>query len=226
MYNRLYNNEMEKEDTKRKIIEEALALFQCYGCRRVTMDQVAQQLHISKRTIYECFETKEALLKACLEYIGEEQGNKFCALFDELQDPLYTGIMMFQYNLVFVSKYQNLLDDIRTYYSSTFDFYVSQKKDLIISRMHKGLQHAYDDGRLRRDVNVDICAEFLLNLPRMSESVYPNDKDAMRSFANTVGYYVMRGVLTEESMERYDLLSQKGKVAIRKMLDDKGNDKY
>lgn len=42
-------------------------MFFCNGIKSVTMDMIASQLGISKRTLYENFKEKNELLLACLE---------------------------------------------------------------------------------------------------------------------------------------------------------------
>ena len=52
--------------TKEKIIDTATKLFLENGVKTVTMNKIVQELHTSKRTLYQHFEDKTALLKACL----------------------------------------------------------------------------------------------------------------------------------------------------------------
>ena len=48
---------------KTEYIEIALTLFSKYGCKRVGMDDVAETLGISKKTLYELFENKDNLVQ-------------------------------------------------------------------------------------------------------------------------------------------------------------------
>ena len=52
--------------TRQRIIAEASALFAKSGIKRLTMDDLAKHIGISKRTIYEHFKNKEELLIACI----------------------------------------------------------------------------------------------------------------------------------------------------------------
>ena len=60
-------------DYRQRIIEEAAVMFRTYGIRAVTMDMLATQLGISKRTIYEVFRDKDELLHGCLKWMTEKQ---------------------------------------------------------------------------------------------------------------------------------------------------------
>ena len=50
---------------RERVIAAGQELFHKRGIRAVTMDDVSHQLHISKRTLYQLFDTKESLLLAC-----------------------------------------------------------------------------------------------------------------------------------------------------------------
>ena len=60
-------------EIKERIIEEAAKLFRMYGIRSVTMDTLAGQLGISKRTIYEIFSDKDELLIGVLQTMARRQ---------------------------------------------------------------------------------------------------------------------------------------------------------
>jgi AcrR family transcriptional regulator len=53
---------------RQRIVEGALKIFIQQGIRATTMDDIARQLGISKRTIYEQFQDKKELLLMVLEY--------------------------------------------------------------------------------------------------------------------------------------------------------------
>jgi len=53
--------------TKDHIIETATKLFLQHGVKSITLDRIVKELRTSKRTIYQHFEDKTDLLKACLQ---------------------------------------------------------------------------------------------------------------------------------------------------------------
>jgi len=52
------------EDTRQLIITEAKRLFYQYGFRRITTDEIASNLRISKKTLYALFPSKKELIRA------------------------------------------------------------------------------------------------------------------------------------------------------------------
>lgn len=56
-----------RDELRARIIETASPLFKQRGIRAVRMDEIASMLTISKRTLYEVFDNKEALLLECIK---------------------------------------------------------------------------------------------------------------------------------------------------------------
>jgi AcrR family transcriptional regulator len=61
---------MQKDAQRDRILETGLAKFRKFGIRRVTMDEIARDLRISKKTLYRHFQNKEALVRACVDNIA------------------------------------------------------------------------------------------------------------------------------------------------------------
>lgn len=57
---------------KEKILQTAFELYRRYGIKSISLDTVAQQLGVSKKTIYQHFATKETLVEAALEQFLEQ----------------------------------------------------------------------------------------------------------------------------------------------------------
>ncbi|EJW89893.1 transcriptional regulator, TetR family [gut metagenome] len=54
------------DDAHRQVISVAMKAFYKKGVKSVTMDEIAHELTMSKRTLYQLFVDKEALLLACI----------------------------------------------------------------------------------------------------------------------------------------------------------------
>src|SRR5574344_84312 len=95
-----------------KIIIEASQLFVRYGIKAISMDDIARQVGISKRTLYESFLSKDELLVQCLEYMHNERSQSMTKLLNEAPD-IISAFLSFlchtthanrQMNPIFVSE--------------------------------------------------------------------------------------------------------------------------
>lgn len=64
------------------IVDEACRMFLLHGIRAVKMDDISCTLHISKRTLYEIYSNKEALLQAVVRKIMNERRDKILAFME------------------------------------------------------------------------------------------------------------------------------------------------
>ncbi len=69
--------------TKDEIAAKFLELAIRFGHRRAAVEDVARELHISKKTIYEHFSSKDALLRYALELSAREQRARVESLLTE-----------------------------------------------------------------------------------------------------------------------------------------------
>lgn len=67
---------MKRRVTREDIIRTTRDLIIRDGIRAVRVDEIAQKLEISKRTLYELFSDKDTLVGECWDKIREEQEKK------------------------------------------------------------------------------------------------------------------------------------------------------
>jgi len=70
---------------KERILQEAALWFFREGFARVSMDDLARELGISKKTIYQHFASKEELLEQVLQQLVQGIDRDVCAILDEEQ---------------------------------------------------------------------------------------------------------------------------------------------
>jgi AcrR family transcriptional regulator len=75
-------NKMREEKQKLRILKVAEEKFHRFGIRKVTMDEIARDLRMSKKSLYKYFDTKEALVQSCAENIAASIIPKVSAIFD------------------------------------------------------------------------------------------------------------------------------------------------
>ena len=77
--------EIHKMEPQEKILKTSLELFFKYGIKRVTMDDIAKELGMSKKTIYHFYNEKDELVNQLCEM--EMVGQEF--IFNEINNNIY-----------------------------------------------------------------------------------------------------------------------------------------
>ncbi len=102
---------------KERIIKSALNLFWRYGIKSVTMDDIAKDLGISKRTIYQHYSDKEAILALVIQEEIKSQKCEMEKLDQQASNPIEQ--MMYsstQMRDTLSNMNPTLLYDLKKYY--------------------------------------------------------------------------------------------------------------
>jgi len=144
-------------EIRERIITEAGQLFIKYGVRSITMDTLAENMGISKRTIYENFKDKDEMLIEIIQYFKEYQLNEANEIFESSEN-VVVALFRLLNNMVNTMKQVNPLffHDMKKYHSETFKKF-QDKGDIrdhtITKRM---LKEGLEQGIFRKELDLEI----------------------------------------------------------------------
>ncbi|HDZ05366.1 hypothetical protein LCGC14_0070090 [marine sediment metagenome] len=161
---------------KSECVALALALFSKYGCKRVGMDDVAETLGISKKTLYELFDNKNNLVQESVTLLlnnTHEKMSSFFKLSEPSSDPFTKIIHIYRVGLKELRNLSpNFLFSLKKYYPIAYKSYDDFVQAIVWTYVLDLLQEAKNNDQLRSNINIKlICELFLL---RINEIVLPN----------------------------------------------------
>ena len=191
---------------KSRILEKGAELFFRYGVKTVTMDDIAAELGISKKTIYQHFPDKDSLVFEVVKTFIDQDHAKWNEL-----DRLYSNVIekmfkSFEMTKDLITKMNpRLLFEIQKYHTKAYQLFLEHGEKSInqylIADFKKGAQFGY--------FRSDIDFEFLARL-RMAEvnlafnpEFYPNNKLPLFETQLVLLDIFMRGILTEKGLTLY-----------------------
>ncbi len=195
------------EATKARLIEHAATLFTKNGCKAITMDDIANSMGISKRTIYQIFSDKEQLLEACLQYFIElheldiqqvlhSSDNVIVAFFKLLENTSKTFSRM---------KF-NFLYEVQKYYPDTYKSTLKVSKQHYLDSTVKLLQKGQQDGIVGKDVHTAIISVLIYEVSIMTlhRDVFTDYGFDKKTAMNVCMNCIIRGLFTEKGLEVLD----------------------
>jgi len=191
---------------KQRIIEEASELFGRSGVKSITMDDLARHLGISKRTIYENFKDKEALLIACFDAFHIQSQTFSEKVFFEADNVAEAILVMLRKDTEQAAQRKfNMIDDIRKYYPKVYKEHMSRSQNNKYNGFEQVLKRGIQEGVFRENLNSDIIVHFFC---RHSDIIVQND-DFLNKFSLTdvfenLAMTFLRGICTTKGLKIID----------------------
>ena len=178
------------------------------------MSDIANNMGISKRTLYEVFRDKEDLLEECIKRRIEEGDNELKELVDTSENVLDAMLRIYTKHLNDVNQInRSAIYDLKKYHPSQYERIHCRQKEGPETFLPL-FQKALDQGLIRDDVNFEILlwllkAQFKM---LMEDDDMPSDKYSLSDFYEAIILSFVRGIATAKGMEKIDKIVEKHKA--------------
>ena len=195
--------------TKENILMQAEAFFLKYGFRNVTMDDLCKEMGISKKTLYQYFQTKDALVEACILGYMEKEADKVQQIRMKASDPVdafYSLSKRARESLKEVSPF--VIFDLQKNHPEIWKKFVNHDFEWQYNMLVFNFQLGIDQGFYRPDINpAKVAKLFLLQSegmlrPRIFE---PESMELIEAITLRDELF-LRSICTELGMERLKAL--------------------
>ena len=181
------------------------------------MDDIARDLGISKRTIYQHYSDKEAILALVIQKEIMDQKCEMEKLDEKAANPIEQ--MMYasgQMCDTMADMNPALLYDLKKYYPMAWEQFETYKHEYLLKSTRENLLLGIEQGLYRPDINVDILA--LLRIEQIvmafDPAVFPLKKFSMRDTQTQFLLHFLRGVLSEKGFEYYNTIEKRSAIEI------------
>ncbi|MBW3469392.1 TetR/AcrR family transcriptional regulator [Arthrospiribacter ruber] len=197
-------------ETREKIIETATEQFMRFGVRSVTMDDIARQAGVSKKTIYQEFSDKNQLVYETFEKAIQEDK---CHVERFPQSKIGVIEHLVQLSRYMRERFANLnpmvLNEIQRYFPQSWQLFENFKRDFVLQEIIELLEEGKKQGFFRPEINSEILG--LMRLEQMMLSFdpikFPPAKYNIVDLQLEIFEHFLYGIFTEKGKEAY--LNQK-----------------
>ncbi|MCF8238859.1 MAG: TetR/AcrR family transcriptional regulator [Saprospiraceae bacterium] len=186
--------------THQQILEMAETLFFRFGVKSVTMDDVAAELGISKKTLYQAVPTKAELIDQIVEnhiraevaMIEDQRARSANAIDEMLAITNMVGETLGRITPL-------LLFDLRKYYRQTWVKINQLHRDHIFQIIRRNLEKGQAEGLYRLHFDPAIIARLYVvkALAVIDEKIFPHDQLDMSELVRNHLTYHLHGVLSD-----------------------------
>ena len=189
---------------REKILHKAADLFLSYGFKSVTMDDIANAIGISKKTIYQHFDNKTKLVEAVtfnlfdlicdgIDCICETSVNPIEELYD---------IKMFVMNHLKNEKASPQYQ-LQKYYPQIYQLLRKKQFDKMHESVRESLAKGIDLDVFRSSIDVDFIARMYFNgmTGIKDQQIFPAEQFNMEYLMESYLEYHLRAIVTNKGLE-------------------------
>lgn len=200
-----------REELRPMVVKTALGMFLKEGYLAVRMDDVAANLSISKRTLYEMFQNKEQLLLECMESYSQYMSKRLAEEIEKEGDILS---VLLRYLEIVVAESHNtnriFFDSMDKYPKFKEIFQNHMKKVRLQIRQYLDL--GVSQGVFREDVNMDIVLQAFIAMGRLANNDEMKKEYPYEQLVNDSIVLLLRGIAAPKGMETLEKYRYKIKL--------------
>lgn len=194
--------------TKELIINTAFDLFSQYGIKNVSMDDVAKASGISKRTLYESFENKEALLHEGIE-LGMDLIKQNLESLEKGSFNALEVILLFYEGMMKDPRWfdEKFYEDIKKY--PKVKQMIESNEDMMCGKCMELLGRGVKEDVFMEGINFEIIALLSKDRTKMLRPSSTFSKYSVTEVYDTVLMIFLRGISTEKGRAILDRFALK-----------------
>jgi AcrR family transcriptional regulator len=197
----------QSQEYDNRIIDGAAELFRVYGIRAVTMDMIAEQLGISKRTIYERFGDKDEMLFAVMNSMIIKQKERIDSIIESSPDIISAIFTLLNLGRDHAASMNPVIgSDLRKYHSKVLVRIKEKCDNPDYEGALKIIVKGKEQGYFRKDIDDGIVSRFFTELKTVigDNKVFPTDEFLHSDLIKNVVINYLRGIATGEGIKLID----------------------
>lgn len=191
-------------DTPQRILEKSRELFLRFGIRSVSMDDIASQLGISKKTVYQYYSDKNGLVDVVFSAIMENNRSncEACRKAGENAiDEVFRSFDMVKEMLA--SMHPSVLFELQKYHPATFRKFLQFKNEYLYRITHENLGRGIEENLYRPEIDKEILARYRLYsiLLSFDSDVFSSNKTDLVYIEQQLLEHFLHGIATAKGQK-------------------------
>ncbi|HSK14516.1 MAG TPA: TetR/AcrR family transcriptional regulator [Phnomibacter sp.] len=197
------------------VMQKSYELFKRYGIRSVTMDEIAVQCGMSKKTVYQAFADKDSLVGAIMEHQIRLSESNCTRSQKESENAIHEIFLSLDWvHRMFDGVNPALLFDLRKYHSNVFQRMEEHKKTFLTEIFRKNFERGIAEGLYRPEINIDILLPFRIHTMTLvfEYDLFPTNKYTLYDIDKELTLHELYGIATSRGVKMIEkYLKQRSK---------------
>ena len=189
-----------KKALKGRILKAAMKAFAEQGVKAVRMDDVAQSLSISKRTLYEIYKDKEELLYQGVVQFDQEAKQSMSAFIEQAPSVMDIILEAYQRRVVRTGSVNPLFYEDIQKYPKVVD-YLNKEREHTYASFIELLRRGVSEGYFRTDIDYELVAQMFNAINTFVMTQHLLSRYSIQQVFTNMLLVPLRGFCTEKGLQ-------------------------
>ena len=191
-------------DPKERILVKSHELFNRYGIRSVSMDDIAAQLGMSKKTLYQYYTDKDELVNAVFDIVLTTNKTQCVDCTKKGENAIHEVFLSFDMvEEMLKAMNPSVLFDMQKYHPSAFKKFDDFRNGFLYRIIKSNLERGISEELYREDIDTDILSRYRLHsvLLSFNPDVFPTNKTNLVYIEQQLLEVYLYGVATSKGQK-------------------------
>ncbi|PDS26125.1 TetR/AcrR family transcriptional regulator [Flavobacterium branchiophilum] len=189
---------------KDKIIKNATEMFLKLGFKSVTMDDIASQMCISKKTIYKYFCNKELLIEETTSTVHTEIHQKIADIVAQNHNAISENFEILKmFKEMFQSTDSSPAYQLKKHYPDIYENVINKEIDECKTLFRKNIEKGIQEGLYRAEIPIDAAVFFYYSLIFVINENISSEKEAKKLELAALEYHI-RAIASAKGIEELE----------------------
>ncbi len=152
-------SESATNEIKTSILQRAMEMFQRYGLRTMTMDDVCRELSMSKKTLYQYFSNKADLVDQAVRHVFSVHQRSMDQIGAEHENAIDRMINRYSFLMRMMESHgPNMMFPLKKYYPKTYEWLFAKRQETMMDALVQTLRDGQAQRLFRDDLNPELVA--------------------------------------------------------------------
>ena len=146
-----------------RILSKAKELFFSYGIKSVTMDDIAREMGVSKKTIYQIFSDKNSIVEKVIGDLIKDHGDKIAICSQEADNAIHEVALQIQIIAQILQSIKpGIFFEVQKYFPDTWQAVHGHRYECMLQGITRNLERGVEEGVYRKGIDIKTIAHIRL----------------------------------------------------------------
>ncbi|MGB2128471.1 MAG: TetR/AcrR family transcriptional regulator [Flavicella sp.] len=196
---------------KENILQMATEMFLTLGFKSVTMDDIAQKIGISKKTIYSHFPNKNKLVESATFTLFDNICDGINKIIEQGHNPIEEVFRIKKFIIQKVKDERSpSIYQLKKYYTQVHNALMQKQFAMMQECVAENIKRGIEEGYFRTDLDVDLMTRiYFIGISGIKDpNTFPTERFEMNYLLENYIEYHIRGIATTKGIEKLQQIKQ------------------